>query len=168
MKYITTLSFSLLLLLAVFTTAGFAQDATVTASGTVLEPLSVTGTNLSFGAEIFPGINESVSKTDAGAAQFDITGEAGKEITADFTLPTELSKGEDALTITFSSTDAGHATTEAGTATDFDPSSTLTTSLEATDGTLFIWLGGTVEPTETQPAGEYTADITLDTAYTGD
>lgn len=168
MKIIKLLSTTFTLLLAFTVTQSFAQNVTVSSSGTVLQPLSVTGTDLSFGEEIFPGINEVVERTATGAAQLDISGEGSKEITATFTLPTELSDGTNALPITFSGTDAGHATASAeqGTATGFDPSNALTTTLSES-GELFIWLGGTVEPASNQTAGIYDADITLDTVYTG-
>lgn len=168
MKTIIQVSITFILLLAFSVTQSFAQSATVSASGTVLQPLSVTGTNLSFGSEVFPGINEVVDKGDATAAQLDITGEASKEVTATFTLPTELSDGTNNLPITFSTTDGGHAATsgDQGSATAFDPNSALTSTLSAS-GELFIWLGGTVEPASDQTAGTYSADITLDTVYTG-
>lgn len=169
MKKTAQISFSLLFSILLFSSQGMAQSATTSASGTVLEPLTVSATALSFGSEIFPGINESVAKTAPESAQFDISGEAGKEITATLTLPTELAGGTTPLPITFSTTDGSHATasTEQSSATDFDPNGALTTTLEAATGELFIWLGGTVEPASDQPAGAYTADITLDTVYTG-
>ncbi|MEX0660578.1 MAG: DUF4402 domain-containing protein [Balneolaceae bacterium] len=169
MKILNTISLTLLFSFVLFASQGLAQSTTVNAEGTVLAPLEVSGTNLNFGAEIFPGLDEAVAPTDAGAAQFDISGEAGKDIEATFTLPTEMTDGTNNLTLTFSGTDAGHATanTDQGTATEFDPNGTLTTALEATSGELFIWLGGTVEPAADQAAGTYTADITLDTVYVG-
>lgn len=167
MKIFKTFSLACILVLVGFTSKSFAQNATVQAEGTVLQPLSVTATNLSFGAEIFPGIDEVVARTDAAASQFDITGETSKEITATFTLPTELTFDANTLPITFSATDGGHATasTEQGTATAFDPSGALTTTLSAA-GELFLWLGGTAEPAADQAAGAYSGDITLETVYT--
>lgn len=169
MKIFNTIALSILFSIILFASQGFAQSATTTASGTVLEPLTVSATALSFGESIFPGIDEVVERTAAEAAQFDVAGEAGKEITATFTLPTELTGATTPLSITFSTTDGGHATssTDQGSATGFDPNGALTTTLEAASGELYIWLGGTVEPADNQPAGSYTADITLDTAYTG-
>lgn len=149
-----------------------AQSATVQATGTVLTPITFTSsTNLAFGTSLFPGIDKSIAHTDAGAAEFDLSGEAGKEITATFTLPTDLTHTDGTTTLPFScsTTDAGYAgsSTAQGTATDFDPNSALTTTLDATNGTLSIWLGGTVQPATTQKSGSYSGDITLDLAYTG-
>lgn len=170
MKIIKSLSLTLFLALIVFASDSIAQDnsVTVTASGTVLQPLDVTGTNLTFSDEIFPGIDEAVAHTEAGAAQFDITGEDGREINVEFTLPTELDgAGETTLPISFDTDDAGSNEDDVqGSAVAFDPNSSETLNLSAT-GTLFIWLGGTVEPASDQAAGAYSGEITLDLTYTG-
>lgn len=168
-------SLAVMAILLVTSVQSFAQSATVQAVGTVLAPMTVSGSNLNFGASIFPGSNMSVAHTDGGAAQFDINGETGKEVTATFTLPTALNHTIDAtatMPISFSAANAGYATLASGqgTATTYDPSSTLTTTLGNSlvdDGQLYIWLGGTVQPSNTQMAGDYAADITLDLAYTG-
>jgi len=151
-----------------FAPQGFSQGATVTATGTVLAPLSVTGTGLIFGDQLFPGHNEIVVTTDAGAARFDIVGEPQKEITATFTLPEILESGSSTMPISFSPTSGGHDNAIAlqASATVFDPNAPVTVSLY-TAGEYFIWLGGTVSPSETQAAGAYTGSITLDTVYTG-
>jgi hypothetical protein len=144
-------------------------QATVQATGTVLQPIQMSGTNLSFGNNIFPGIDKQVTRTNTNAAQFDISGEAGKEIVANFTLPSDLTDGANNLPIVFNALDAAHAgiSTDQSSATSFDPNSPLTTTLDATSGELYVWLGGTVTPDKNQPAGTYSADITLDIAYTG-
>lgn len=149
-----------------------AQSSTVQATGTVLTPMTFTSTaNLAFGTSIFPGVNKSIARTDASAANFAIDGEPGKQVTATFTLPTTLTHTDAVTTmpVSFSTTDAGHAaaSTGQGTATAFDPNATLTTTLDATSGELHIWLGGTVQPLNTQKAGAYSGDVILDMAYTG-
>jgi len=160
-------------LLLAFIGFGLSQQAhaqlTVQATGTVLQPLQMTGTDLNFGNNIFPGLDKGVDRTESGAAQFDISGEAGKEVTATLTLPSEMSDGSNSMSITFGPTDGGHAmaSTDQASATSFDPNSPLTTTLDATDGSLHLWLGGTVSPSYNQPAGTYQGDITLDIAYTG-
>lgn len=146
-----------------------AQSTTVTASGTVVKPISLSGTGISFGSEIFPGSPKTVDKTATGAAQFDISGEPGKAVNTTFTLPSEVSDGSgNTIPLSFSSTDAGYAsaTTDQSTGqTGFDPSVGQSLTLEATSGELYIWLGGTITPTNTQPAGTYSANITLDVSY---
>lgn len=150
----------------------FAQTKTVQATGTVLQPISFTNaTNLTFGTALFPGISKTVGISDAGAATFDIAGEADKGVTVTFTLPTELTltTGSATMPITFASTDAGYSTTDDPSgATTFDPGAgAATTTLGTTSGLLYVWLGGTVDPAINQTAGDYAADITLDVAYTG-
>lgn len=172
MKNIIKITGITLLTFFLFSAPGYAQteaNSTVNATGDVLEAVAISGTNLQFG-EIIPGIENSISPTtDASSAQFDITGAAGKEVQATFTLPTELTGPGNALSLTFSSTSAAHAqaSTEQGTATTFDPSTGVTTTLSGT-GALFLWLGGSVTAPHTgQTAGSYTADITLQVVYTG-
>lgn len=146
-----------------------AQTANITASATVLAPLTVTGVNnLDFGT-VYPGVNASVAPTAATAGSFTLTGVAGAQITVTFTLPTNLQDAAlDNLPISFATTDAtaNQANSQAA-ATAFDPNSVLTTNLDATTGSYYVWIGGTVSPTGSQPAGTYTGTITLTAAYTG-
>lgn len=149
----------------------FAQDpvsTTTTAEGTVLTPISLSSTVLNFGAEIFPGSDKAVASTAAEAAQFDVSGEPSKTVNTSFALPTEVSDGAGStMPISFSTTDAGHAaaSTDQSTQTGFDPNTGQSLTLDATSGELYIWLGGTVSPTNTQTAGAYTGNITLDVSY---
>ncbi len=149
--------------------AGSVSD-NITATADVQTPLSVTGSaDLDFG-NVFPGVNKAVAYTDAvNAGQWDITGEAAAEVTLSFTaLPANLTFGANNLPIVYSATDAGYNTADnPAAATSFDPSAGATTNLEGATGALYVWIGGTVQPTETQPAGTYTGTITLDVAYTG-
>lgn len=171
---ITKILMAAFAIFALIATANTAYAQTVQATGTVLEPITFTSsTNLAFGTSIFPGINESVAPDNASASQFDIDGETGKEVTLNFTLPEVLdhdTDGSSTLTISFATTDGVHNTASdvAGTgATEFDPSVEQTTNLGGTDGLLYVWLGGTVEPANNQAEGSYAGDITLDVAYTG-
>ena len=144
------------------------QTATVTASGTVLSPVTVSGTDLNFGTSIFPGVNEAVPYTNTNAAQFNITGGEGtSEVNVTFpNLPSELTGTGTPLSINFSTEDAAHNTTESVTgATPFDPNTGVTTNLAT--GALYVWLGGTVQPSSDQPAGAYSANIMIDVVYTG-
>lgn len=172
MKYLNIKLLKIMIILAVISlmaVTAMAQDnTTVQATGTVLKPLEVTGTNLTFGTEIFPGINKAIAHTATGAAQFDIIGEGGKEITATFTLPSDLVEaGNETMTINFSASDAGFASTDdQSTAEAFDPSAEKTITMSGL-GASYIWLGGTIEPTTGQAAGAYTADIEIQLAYTG-
>jgi hypothetical protein len=142
----------------------------ITATADVQTPLTVTGTaDLDFGT-VFPGVNKAVAYTDAAnAGQWDIDGEPAAEVTLSFTaLPANLVSGPNTMPIVYGAADAAHNTTDApGAATSFDPAVGATTDLHAVSGELYVWIGGTVQPPETQPAGVYTETITLDVAYTG-
>lgn len=167
-----TAVFALVAFLAISNAAYAQETATVQATGTVLEPISFTNsTNLDFGTSIFPGIDEVIAITDAGAAQFDIDGETSKEVNLTFTIPSDLihdSDGTTTMPISFSTSDAGHNTgSDPSMATTFDPSTTATTNLGGTSGLLYVWLGGTVSPASNQKAGAYSEDIVLEVAYTG-
>lgn len=154
------------------TNTTYAQSSTVSATGTVLEPITISGTNLSFGASIFPGIDEAVAITETGAAQFDIDGETGKEVSLTFTLPTELTHDTDGSTtmpISFGTAAAGYnaGLDDPSAASTFDPNAGTSTTLGTSSGLLYVYLGGTVSPPSTQKAGSYTGSIVLDVAYTG-
>ncbi len=132
------------------------------------QSLTLTGLqNLNFGDTIFPGINKTVARTDGNAAKFMISGDINKEVRITFSLPTVLELTGNTMSIHFSSTDAAYNTLEFGqsTATAFDPNNAVITRL-GLDGKLYIWLGGTVAPTHTQPAGTYANDIVLEVQYT--
>lgn len=147
----------------------YAQSTTTTANGTVLEPISLSSTALNFGSQIFPGTDKSIAKTNAAAAQFDISGEPSKSVNTSFTLPSSMQADTSSATmpISFSTTDAGYAaaSTSQSSQTAFDPSVAQSLTLDGTTGELYIWLGGTISPTSTQKKGSYTADITLDVSY---
>jgi len=150
--------------------AALAVSDDISASADVQMPLSVIGSSdLNFGI-VFPGVNKSVAYGDAAnAGQWDIVGAAGAEVTLSFTaLPANLESGGNRLAIVYGTTDAAHNTTDdPATGTAFDPAVGATADAHAVSGALFVWIGGTVQPLETQPTGVYTATITLDVSYTG-
>lgn len=155
--------------LALAPNAAAAQTGSITATANVLTPLTVTGVNnLDFG-NVYPGVNASVAPTAATAGSFTIAGVAGAQITLTFTLPTNLQDAAlDNLPISFATTDAAsnQANSQAGAGV-IDPNQVLTTNLDATTGNYYVWIGGTVAPTGSQPAGTYNGTITLTAAYTG-
>lgn len=147
---------------------GFAQDAgtNINAFGMVLAPLGVSGADLNFGDNIMPGHTRSVARTAATAGTFVITGDANREITADFGLPSDLSSGGNSLPVSFSATDGGYLGTNVqASSVAFDPASQQTWNLVSGFG--YVWIGGTVSPAPTQPAGTYNAEISLSVDYTG-
>jgi len=152
--------------------AAFAQGSasgSITAQANVLTPVSVTPQqDLDFG-NVIPGTNKSVAITGATAGRWLVEGTADAEVDLDFTaLPATLSNGPDTLPIVYSSVDAGHnAVNVPGGATVFDPTTGTTTNIGTPGATLFVWIGGTVQPAGVQPAGLYTGTITLQATYTG-
>jgi hypothetical protein len=157
--------------LAILATAGsaFAVSGDILATANVLQPLTVSNNlrDLDFG-DVFPGIAKSILYSDATSGKWSIVGELGKEVDLSFTLPANLQSGVNLLPISFGGADAAWHTADAvGSATAFDPAAGATEFLDAATGEMWAWIGGTVTPAGAQPAGVYTANITLDVVYTG-
>jgi hypothetical protein len=143
--------------------------ADITASATVLSPLTVSwASDLDFG-NVFPGVAAAVAITDGGAGGWTVAGATGAEVTLTFTLPANLVSGGNNLPIAFAAGDAGHNTAnDPTTATTFDPAGVETTNLSGgAPGELWVWIGGTVTPAVNQPAGLYQNTVTLTVDYTG-
>jgi hypothetical protein len=125
--------------------------------------------NLIFG-DIFPGIPKTIDKANAGyAAEFQVSGTAGDEVTIDFTLPTYLNQSGFNMQIIFKQTDCAldsSATPDQSNPgyDDLNPWHTITYNLGLNG--LTIWLGGTVVPRLNQINGTYTQLIVLTVAYT--
>jgi len=136
----------------------FAADESVTVNS-----------NLTFGT-MFPGIPKTVDKSSTAAAEFSIGGDAGAEVTIDFTLPAYLSSGANNMQIIFYSDgcaiDSNPTPNQSSpTYDDLNPWQTLTYDLGSSG--LTIWIGGKAIPGVRQAAGTYTADIILTVQYTG-
>ena len=136
----------------------FAADESVTVNN-----------NLTFGT-MFPGIPKTVDKSSANAAEFSIGGDAGAEVTIDFSLPTYLSSGSNNMQIIFftdgCAVDSNSTPNQSSpTYDDLNPWQTLTYDLGSSG--LTVWIGGKAVPGFRQPAGTYTADIILTVQYTG-
>lgn len=131
---------------------------------------SVTvNSNLTFGT-MFPGIPKTVDKSSTDAAEFSIGGDAGAEVTIDFTLPAYLSSGANNMQIIFYSDgcaiDSNPTPNQSSpTYDDLNPWQTLTYDLGSSG--LTVWIGGKAIPGVRQSAGSYTADIIITVQYTG-
>jgi hypothetical protein len=150
-------------------TAAFAVTGTIQATANVLTPLSVStdARALDFG-DVFPGVAKSIAPAAGTSGLWQIAGNANAEVQMAFTLPTDLSDGTNNMPISFGATDAAYNDANAvGSAVAFDPNGTYTDRLEVTGGEGFVWLGGTVNPGPVQPAGNYSATVSLDVVYTG-
>lgn len=154
-----------------------AQDVAVgSATARVLANITVTALNpLDFG-DIFQGVPKSVDNNEAEAAIFSITGQAGAGITIYLQLPEylSLSDGSDRLTIVFGATDVSIDTTGAANPAgmigangwqNVNPHNVPAAVIGsvATD----IYLGGSVNPSINQKAGNYNGDIIITAAYDG-
>ncbi len=172
MRTIVKATLVLALLAGVATARAHAQNSDfITARATVLTPLSVVGdADLDFG-NVFPGVPATVAVTDPTAGHFSVTGadNAGVDIT--FALPANLSDGAPGNLLPIGSWTGVHNTTNsAAGGTAFTPSAAVEVSrlsTGATPGELYVFVGATVTPAGTQPAGVYTAPVTMTVVYNG-
>ncbi|MFA5010941.1 MAG: DUF4402 domain-containing protein, partial [Ignavibacteria bacterium] len=98
------------------------------------------------------------------AGKFLLAGQPNRQISIAFTLPTNLTNEGNTMPITFSTTDAGYIV-NSGSISAFNPAVSTNASF-GTDGAMEIVLGGTVTPSSTQVAGQYTAPVTISLQYT--
>ena len=141
----------------------------IQALANVLTPVQVTPQrDLDFG-NVIPGTPKAVGITSATSGLWLVQGTAGSEVDIDFTaLPANLTSGVNNMPIVYSATDAGHnPINDATTAITFNPATGTTTDIGTPAGTLFVWIGGTVQPAGAQVSGLYTGTITLTATYTG-
>lgn len=122
---------------------------------------------MNFGDSIFPGVEKTVLFTNSNAAEFEITGEADRQIIILFQLPSVLQdQSSTSLDIDFSSTDAGYNPDSADpmNATVFNPNNGATATLNSV-GKLYVWIGATVIPLHTQTGNPYQGSLILDISY---
>jgi hypothetical protein len=124
--------------------------------------LQVTGIrNLAFGT-VIAGIPSQVTPTDPSrSGQFEIILPANSTVRLNFTLPSVLN-GPSAATmpISFGASDALIVGTDPGSVpTTINMKSNKKYTLTSSRNEIF--LGGTVSPAASQPAGNYSATITL-------
>jgi len=160
-----------LMAVLLFVSFGIAQEQeSIDAKATVLAPISFPDKrDLDFGSEVLPGRTYTVLPGNATqAGRFELLGAGSKEVSLSFSLPGNLTGPGDNIAITFSATSATHATNSdyVTGANSFNPASGATTSLNGS-GSLYIAIGGEIEPPSDQLAGEYSGTITLTVAYTG-
>jgi len=162
-QLVTALAAAALLAPAAVSAQG-TNSASIQATANVLAPLTVNpGNNLLFNS-VIPGIDMTVLATDANAGSFVVSGFGALEVQLDFgTLPSNLVSGSDNLAISFAS-DAGLWDNGSST-TAFDPNSASNANLAG--GALTVFLGGTVSPLVSQPAGTYSGTVSLTVTYTG-
>jgi type 1 fimbria pilin len=159
----------LTLALVAMGTVAYAQDNVdnISATAAVQAPLTVDGVeDLEFG-DVFPGVEKTIARTDAGAGKFEIVGQNSATVFLNFDLPTQLANATPTnMPVSFSATSAGTNTTDTqGTAVDTNPNTEDISKTLSASGELFVWLGGTVDPDIGQEAGNYSATVTLTVTY---
>lgn len=149
------------------------ESAMIRAVATVLPSMTIIGTNNLDFDYVLPDVRKSVEKTSIGhAGEWIITGNPLAEITLKFELPDSLRsvRGSSAMKIGFSIADAsyddGYGAGQTAPAGVLNPYAVSTRNL-GWDGSMVVWMGGTVFPTRTQTGGTYTGEIILTATYTG-
>ena len=132
-------------------------------------PLRATGVRgIAFGM-VIPGIPQPVARTDPmRSAQFDFMGPNRSDVVLTFTLPTVLTApGGGMVPIVFGPTSAGYSQSQAiGNQIAFDPTQPFNAPL-GNNGRGSVFLGATLQPAASTPAGDYSAPITLTLANVG-
>ena len=120
--------------------------------------------DLTFGI-VIGGIPSVIRPEDPDAAQFEVKlrGQPPHAVTVTLALPRELTSGPNRLPIRFDATSAAWATRDAPNArTLFDPAVGTTVTLDQRGPkAILVWIGGVLEPTASQPSGDYADRITL-------
>ena len=150
-------------LLMAVSVASFAGSTTATATATVnAANVSIKKTaDLALGS-LNQGAFVSIAATATGAAAFSVTGGNAVPTLVAITYPGTLANGSN--TMTFTSVGAGYQ--NSGGAADQSTQSAFTvatggTVTSASDGSLYLWVGGKVTATATQAPGSYTGTLTI-------
>ena len=161
-----------LLITAGLTTVANAQDMTASANVNASINTSVDQA-LDFGS-VTTGSSPSISPSDGNAGRFFISGNGG-QVDLEFTnLPSQLAGQNDAsgsnIPISFSSTSAAWGEASNSATNVFDPTSnnveTTTVNLyDASNGEIYVFIGGTLTVAQNQRAGNYQGTITLQATY---
>jgi hypothetical protein len=126
-------------------------------------PVTVTGVRgITFGT-VFPGVSRVILRTDpAGSGQLDIRGPNRGQVLLAFILPLTMTGPAGAqIPLAFGSSDAGYSQSQSiGSQVGFDPKQPFTATL-SNNGRGSVFVGATANPAASQPAGAYTATITL-------
>lgn len=147
--------------------AAQARSGSVSVTANVGKRALVFGdADLAFG-NIFPGVSKTVLPTDAAAGRFHVRLRSGDHVNLSFDLPTQLA-GPGGATLPIDSwSGLWNTTNSTAGATAFTPSPALTTIVIGPSAASYLFVGARVRPGAAQPAGSYTATITLTGAYAG-
>jgi hypothetical protein len=159
------------LALSALTSAAFGQTANVTTTGTatIIQPLSISGTNMSFGSLVKPSSGSgaatlsntgntvtvsggvaAVSSATPSRATYTISGEGAQSISV--SVPTTLTmNGPSSSTLAVTLSSSGTPTVLGGTL--------------GSQGTATFGIGGTMALASTQQTGVYTGTYVISVAY---
>jgi hypothetical protein len=150
--------------IAAANTAQAQNSANASVTATVQQPLTVSKSNdLAFGS-VFPGLNKTVGVTDAGAAAFSVSGQAGGSVNLTFSAPTTIASGGNTMPVA-SWTGRWNTTNSAAAGTDFTPSASATSATLSGSGAIYVFVGATAQPAAAQTAGTYSGTLTLTVVY---
>lgn len=143
-----------------------AQSALLAASATIVTPLVVAGTApLAFGV-VFQGVAKTIRYNDATSGRLSLSGFGTSQVALTFTLPTTLSNGVATMPINNFRVRVNATNTAAG-ATRITVTSGVPVTRNLVGGSLYVFIGGRVQPAAAQAGGSYSAPIVLAAAYTG-
>jgi hypothetical protein len=149
-----------------------AQSASIAATATVTQTGLSVGwrRELDFG-NVTQGVPATVDPRSASAGKFEIHGTRNAEIRITALLPSFLTRGPFTLPITFGNNSGCHRDRDQqNQCAYYNPANPLIVRIRnqnPPNNTYFVWIGGTVSPSPSQPGGLYTGTITLSVSYTG-
>jgi hypothetical protein len=149
-----------------------AQTTNMSATATVVTPLTVSKvTDLAYGT-VYPGLDKIISGSSNATlmGKFTIAGYSTSTVYISFTLPATLAgsgtAAGQALTINTWNGYQGVGATQNTGGTAFTPSASTTSVLLGASASN-VYIGATVQPTYIQIAGPYTGTIVMTTVYSG-
>lgn len=174
MRAVSRPLFGLAALLLTGAASQASAQSTVNATATVASALTVTTRDLQF-FTVFPGVAKAVVFGDNTASskiagRFQIAAEAGSTVSLTWnTLPTNLISGSNQLPISITGCSTTSATAVGCTAnyTFTNGNITMPAGVAGSTQNQYIFVAGTVTPGASQPAGSYSAAVTVTVAYTG-
>ncbi len=139
------------------------NNASVSATASVQQPITVTaGNSLAFG-NVFPGVAATVAVSSANAGTFTVAGQGSTPVSMTFVLPTNLTSGANNLPIGTWTGDWN--TTNAPTGTSFTPSASASSATLSGTGALYVFVGATVTPAVNQTARSYSGTVSMTVTY---
>lgn len=123
---------------------------------------------LDFGA-VLPGLAKPVDAATSSGGVLEFRGERGKQVRITLTLPTViLTTGGVFMPVRYSTSDALLSPTfDPSAGTRFDPNAIKLGCLDPGTGSIFLFLGGLVQPRATQRRGAYAGTVVATVVYTG-